>query len=67
MRELGDGEKTFGFVDIEGRYNPTMLGGFWRAFVFAREMKTMTTGCINYEEARVSARPDNSQKILFRK
>ena len=28
-----------------------MLGGYSQAFVFPHEMKTMTTGCLSYDEA----------------
>ena len=48
---MGDGEKTFGFIDYDGSYNPTMLGGYKQAFVFAHEHKTMTTGCLSIDEA----------------
>ena len=46
LRQLGDGEKTFGFIDIEGTYNDGE-----RAFVFAKDMTTMVTGCRNVDEA----------------
>ena len=40
FRDLGDGEKTMGFLDLDGKYTNGE-----EAYIFAPEMTTMTTGC----------------------
>ena len=40
FRDLGDGEKTMGFLDLDGKYTNGE-----QSYIFAPEMTTMTTGC----------------------
>ena len=44
IRDVADGEKTFGFIDLDGRYNNGV-----KAFVVARELTTMITDCTDFD------------------